>query len=256
MTCIEIILATILSLNPSMNEAKAERYAKPICSESLKAEIDPRIVVALIYHESGFKPHSVMRNKDSIDLGVMQFNCKNNLNEIYLKWRLYWCQPKRRKYLQSIEGGIKAGIRELRFWKELCSSRHNSNLFNTRWNIKGEYFKNNLNDSCRDCWASPLSSYNYINSLRENTLTNMLKKHWWVQHYNFNSKFYSRRVMYVYFALYQNREDIYTIVRARRYTRMNLNKCLQDEDMCLKEHRVWLKKKKIRDQRRDQKLRR
>ena len=247
-SCIEIVIASILSLNPSMNENRAERFAKPICSESLKAEIDPRLVVALIHHESAFKTHGVMRNKDSADFGVMQFNCRNDLDQIYLKWRKYWCQPKRRNYLKSIEGGIKAGVRELIFWKKLCLSRHNFSIFNIKDNVKLVFFKFNLNALCKDCWASPLISYNYVNSLRENTLKNILKNHWWIQHYNWNSEFYSRRVMYVYFSLHRNREDIYNIVKRRGYVRLNLDKCLQKEDMCVKEYEEWLRnKKKLRN---------
>jgi len=250
MSCIGIVLSAILSLNPSWTEAKAKKYAVPICSESIAAEIDPLIVVSVIHHESGWSTRGVMHNgTKSKDFGIMQFNCQNDIDKIYLKWRKWWCQPKRRKYLKSIDGGIKAGVRELVFWKKICLSRHTSNelkLYNSEVLVL-DYF----NHPCPDCRASSLDSYNYVNSQSENNLKNVLKHHWWIQHYNFNSKHYSKRIMYIYFALHQNREDIYTIVRARHYTRFkNLEKCLQDKDLCLKEYREWQRKKKLKRQRR------
>lgn len=250
--CVKIIIASILSLNPSMKERKVSRIADSICSESIKAEIDPRLVVAIIQHESGWNPKIIMKNNNgSSDFGLMQFNCKKDLNKIYLKWRKWWCNPIRRNYLQSIEGGIKAGIRELIFWKKACSSKHNSNILYLEELDYKDLYSNihlELELSSLDIdwieWAGWASPYNYVISLRQNTLKNILKHHWWIRHYNWNNKSYGKQIMYIYFALRQNRDSIYDIIRHRHYKKFkNINKCLQDNNLCLKEYREWQKKK-------------
>jgi hypothetical protein len=234
--CLELIIPAILALKPDWSDAKLKRYAKPICIEAKKRDIDPLIAVSVIWHESGFNVRSRLDNgNESIDHGLMQVNC-NPMEQIHMKWRRYWCDPKRRKRLYSLEGNIKAGFKELSVWKSICKKKHGNNHSIAR-DIEG------LEEGCLDCYAVglvDLSPKVYNSHKYQEHLITVLYSHWWIQHYNWNSKIYGDAVLYVYRTLQLQKSDNYEILRNSYYRKLakkgRIKRCLQKEDLCLKEY--------------------
>jgi hypothetical protein len=231
MPCVEIIAATILSLNPTWTEKKAGLYARPICVQAEKRDMDPFIIVAVIQHESGWRKNTIYTNRNgSTDHGLMQFNCPM---DPVISWRKWWCHPKRKKRLNSVSGGISAGTLELSFWRKACIRKHNTGkFFNESSEGKGS-------GECLDCFRQRLRPIVYKNPKGIDRLKELIKSHWWVKHYNYRNRGYQLRVLYVYRALLLDRADIYQIVRKRYYVRLFkrgiLKRCILDDDMCLEE---------------------
>lgn len=231
MNCLDLIMMTLSVLHPDWSEAKSMRYADPICEASIKNDVDPLIAVSIIQHENSRWNHKVVyKNRNgSADYGLMQFNCPNG--KIWEDFRRWWCNRKDR--LLTIEGGIKAGIRELKSKRKICTRLHKDEGILNLYNLDSiNLFNINLSD-CRDCSLSPLVSNKYSNSKSFWRLKKVLKKHWWVQHYNWNSHRYYVKVLYVYLTLRFKVKANYDVVRKRQYTNFykqrRLKSCLEDE---------------------------
>lgn len=240
MSCLEVVLPAIMSLNPTWGEAKAEKYAQPICIEAERRDIDPLIGLAVVRHETNFKPKKKSTNKNgSVDYGLMQFNCRD-LDQIKMKWRRRICDPKRRRYLMSIRGNIYAGFKEMSFWKRACFKKHGLDavLYSSV--------------DCRDCLTVPLDPSIYEDLKEQWQLTGVLKFHWWMRHYNWNSERHWLSVMFIYKVLLEQKEEHYVLVNSDYYRRLakkgKLKKCLMKEDTCFEEYKKWqqLRKKRKR----------
>ena len=252
-TCLEVVTAAIVALNPGWTDDKVEKYAEPICIEAEKRDIDPLIGVAIIHHETGWRPKLTHKNKNgSVDYGLMQFNCRS-LDKINLKWRKWWCDPKRRNYLMTVEGNIKAGFRELYFWKEqVCFKKHMKKegaRFLYNWTILDLMSGNSVD--CRDCFQVSLDPYIGTSLDRMWRLKSVLKsQHWWVRHYNWRSVKHWRSVLYIYKILLERRVENYPMLRNGYYRKLAkkkmLDDCLLREDMCLSEYEEWQRKQNLK----------
>jgi len=249
-----------MALNPTWSEDKAEKYAEPICIESERRDIDPLIGVAIMRHETNFKPRKLHTNKNgSVDIGLMQFNCRD-LDQIHMKWRRRLCDPKRRKYLRTIKGNIYAGFKEMSFWKKACLKKHGDDRFlHSFIDCSNKLSRSNLfifnildllKDCrvCRDCRSVALVPDKYQTQNDQIRLINILKSHWWMRHYNWNSKRHWLSVMYIYKILLEQRDENYVMVNSDYYRKLakkgKLKKCLVKDDMCLREYEKWQKRRK------------
>jgi len=233
-----------MALNPSWAEEKAEKYAEPICIEAERRDIDPLIGVSIAWHETNFRSNLIHKNKNgSVDIGLMQFNCDKQEN-IDLKWRKYWCVEKRRSYLKSIRGNIKAAFKELSFWKSVCIRKHQHSGFLVFRSLYDS-------SSCLDCFSSSLVSIPLVPKVynipkHQMQLKVVLYNHWWIRHYNWHSKNHWKNVLYVYLTLRLQNDDHYMLLRTGYNRRLakngKLKKCLQKEDLCLGEYKKWRQK--------------
>jgi len=236
MTCIELIATTILSLHPNWDAKRVERYAEPICEVSQRWNIDPLLTVAIIQHEnSGWKHDDVYYNRNgSRDYGLMQFNCP--VIPERKGWRRKFCTRKGRRLLLTIEGGIRAGVRVLNQKRARCLKVHKS-----RYKLYSVFIIYRLYNLlvCSDCRLTPLVfKYLTFYTVSDDILLKK-KMHWWVQHYNYNSRGYGLRVLFVYLGLKTKRHDIYKIIKKRQYKKLYengvLGRCMMREDFCLRE---------------------
>lgn len=228
MSCIELILAAIIFLNPGWSEGRAKIYATPICREAEKRDIDPLIVVSIIQHESNWRKSTVYHNKNgSKDIGLMQFNCRP-MHRIDLKWRRWWCHQDRRARLKTVSGNIRAGVLELSFWKKICHRKHREK----GWLLYSNPPIDTVPD-CRDCFSAALVPKYIKFNKHYLRLKKVLSEHWWIQHYNWRSEKYSLGVMYIYLALRNEVKHTYKTIKRRRYPHiLNLRECLMRRDLC------------------------
>ena len=227
--CLEVVLPAIMSLHPTWSEAKAEKYAEPICVESSKRDIDPLIAVAIIWHETGYRNRLINRNKNgSADYGLMQFNCAT---DIHMKWRKRLCA--RRARLLTIRGNISAGFQELEFWKKTCIKKHAEGVLLS--------FRPEVCFACSSSRLVPKINRGIIN------VRSILNSHWWVKHYNWNSKIHWLSVLYIYRVLLEANDDYYVLVNSSYYRRLaksgKLRSCILRDDLCLREFKKWRQKK-------------
>lgn len=80
---------------------------------SLKYDIDPLLALAVMYHESRFRPY--INNPRFHDYGLMQIHCPS-------RNYVLWCRDL--KKLKTIKYNIKIGIYILSTWKKKCIKRH------------------------------------------------------------------------------------------------------------------------------------
>jgi len=245
MTCIEIVSAAILSLHPNWEAERIESYADPICEASKKWEIDPLLPVAIIQHENSRWEHDdIYYNRNgSKDHGLMQFNCPVVPEE--RGWRRNWCEPKGRRKLLTIRGGIHAGVRVLSQKRARCLKVHKDTYYLYKTFIIYRLYNLLV---CRDCPLTPIV-FKYISFYPYDA--NILlkrKKHWWVQHYNWNSKGYGLRALFVYVGLKTKRPGIYNIIKRRQYKKLFedgvLGRCMMRSDFCLEEIKKWQTKRR------------
>lgn len=118
---IEIIVAlwtaaSVEAAAPNLPPEKTFQYAETIAKESLKFNIDPQVVVAVIWHESNFRNLPVNETEDR---GLMQVHWYPGSP---------WLKGLKPDDLMRPRVNIRAGVHELAYWKkyheENCSNSH------------------------------------------------------------------------------------------------------------------------------------
>jgi hypothetical protein len=99
-----IILAAILWLSPKMAQYDAQNYAQIIKVEATRKNIDPLLIVAVIYRESRFRPHVFSAQ----NYGLMQVRVTENLNSDF--WQ-------KEKMLFKPSTNIRRGVKWLSLWR-------------------------------------------------------------------------------------------------------------------------------------------
>ena len=220
-------------------------------------------MISVIQHENeSWNPRSIYHNKNgSIDYGVMQFNCPTH--RASEPFRRRFCRhPKR---LLRFDVAVMAGARELRSKRESCERKHDIDKTSLARRPYRLYELQPLAAllttsttkpveqvlSCVACRLLPLYAIigrflksHYI----RNSIKNELMSHWWVQHYNWRSRGYAKRVLYVYMSLLLRVKATYPLIRRHEYPilyRMGIiDECLQVDDMCVRRIERWRKKTK------------
>lgn len=107
----------IQTANPKVSNKRSFEYAEVIVRESFKRGVSPRLVVAIAWHESGFRPNLVSPTED---YGLMQVHWYPGSP---------WLKGLEADDLLNWKVNIKAGVHELSWWKsqheERCSGDHN-----------------------------------------------------------------------------------------------------------------------------------
>lgn len=113
-TLIAAVAAAILSLMPQWKsetkQDKADEYAQIIVEESqaVQPEIDPFLVVAIIFRESSFRRK--VKGKRG-EVGLMQVMPRGTLTRTITK-----------QDLTDARANIRAGVGHLRYWQDECDS--------------------------------------------------------------------------------------------------------------------------------------
>jgi soluble lytic murein transglycosylase-like protein len=113
-TLIAAVAAAILSLMPQWKseakQQKAEDYAQIIVEESqaVQPEIDPFLVVAIIFRESSFRRK--VKGKRG-EVGLMQIMPRGTLTRSIT-----------RDDLTDVRANVRVGIGHLHYWQEECGS--------------------------------------------------------------------------------------------------------------------------------------
>jgi soluble lytic murein transglycosylase-like protein len=106
------VAAAILSLLPlwKTDEAhlRAEEHARIITEESqaIQPEVDPFLVVAIVFRESSFRPR--VKGKRG-EVGLMQILPRGTLTRSITK-----------DDLTNVRANIRVGVGHLRYWRETC----------------------------------------------------------------------------------------------------------------------------------------
>jgi len=106
------VAAAILSLLPlwktDESRLQAEEYARIITEESqaIQPEVDPFLVVAIIFRESSFRPK--VKGKRG-EVGLMQILPRGTLTRSITK-----------DDLTNVRANIRVGVGHLQYWRETC----------------------------------------------------------------------------------------------------------------------------------------
>jgi hypothetical protein len=109
--------------NPKIYKHVNERIVENICHYSIKRYLDPKLILALISHESAYKPR--LRSKTN-DVGLMQLNLK------YIRSK---CNP------YKIRCNIKEGTYKLYIWKKAGNIGKNYWLRRYNWHSKKHHLR-------------------------------------------------------------------------------------------------------------------
>ena len=125
--CLKVILALIVATHPNPHAKSIITIAKNICHYSDKRNLDPYLVLGLIFHESNFVTKCVSRTKDK---GLMQVN---------KKFKRYKCN------LFNIECNIREGTKIMAMWKRICTNTHRHRythwLRHYNWNSRKHHLR-------------------------------------------------------------------------------------------------------------------
>jgi soluble lytic murein transglycosylase-like protein len=111
-----LIAVWIQTANPSISFRRALSYADVIAVESKKYDVDPKLVVSIAWHESGFRSKLV---SPTDDYGLLQVHWSPGAP---------WLKGLAKEDLLSPYTNLKVGIRELAWWRkqheERCNGEH------------------------------------------------------------------------------------------------------------------------------------
>ena len=113
---IDVLLSSLVALmistaSPKLPQEKVQQYAELIAKESTKWEINPIIVVSIMWHESNFKNAG---NNKTNDRGLMQVHWHKSSP---------WLRGLKPLDLMKPAVNIKAGVHELAWWKDFHYTR-------------------------------------------------------------------------------------------------------------------------------------
>lgn len=229
MDCVTVIAGIISFAHPDWSPDRVGELAAPICEWSRKYDVDPVIVTSVIQHENNsWRERLVYRNRGgSRDYGLMQFNCPVERTHRWVRDR---CRDRRR--LLELRWNIEAGVKELSEKKNLCVRKRGAPPWKRRpaerdscrflWDVP----------SCRDCFdAYVLSVLTPEEELHARIARVRDGGSWWVRYYNYHSRLYGAKVLYVYGALARTVELYYRVISKRWYSRYN-EACLRKMMIC------------------------
>ncbi len=107
-----------------MNISRAHRYAKVIRAETKRARFDPLTVVALVHHESSWRPGLVSRDGEDIGLGQIRARffgkCRSDPSPVKAPGK--GCRAVRAR-LQIGTYNLKRVVTALSLWRKTCRKR-------------------------------------------------------------------------------------------------------------------------------------
>jgi hypothetical protein len=113
----------IQTANPKVSSKRSFEYAEVIVRESLKRDINPRLVVAIAWHESGFRTDVI---SPTADYGLMQVHWYPGSP---------WLKGLKESDLLNWKINLRSGIHELSWWKR----QHEENCDPEAHNYWGHY---------------------------------------------------------------------------------------------------------------------
>ncbi len=111
---LQVLIAAILWLSP-MPVVQAESYASHIQRESLRWDLDPLLVLAVIHRESRFTTTAKSKTND---YGLMQVHVSKTTYSGYLRY------PER---LYNYKLNIRLGVRLMAMWRDYHAGRCEGN---------------------------------------------------------------------------------------------------------------------------------